>query len=177
MPLFYATADDLVPVFAAVEAKLDVRYTFVDHQSTELIESWRHGEELPSLWRSSLSESAMTGPAYLVTLGDSSIKPRKIRQNSGKIVWAIDQLENPDSTVFMHGGRYREDVLLHGQVAAASRTPIALKLQRAFESAIRKHFVHIKAFRVGKAAELLLDSGVRLTPSAQFPMEYDLSRQ
>jgi hypothetical protein len=53
---------------------------------------------------------------------------------------------------------------------------VARRLQRTFDTAIRKHFVKISAFFVGPAAEALLDSGCRLTAAEQSPPEFDLRR-
>src|SRR3954471_19547928 len=83
---------------------------------------------------------------------------------------------NPDSTVLRHGGLFQENVLLDGEVRTAYKTPVAQRLQRAFDAAIRKHFVMIQAFYVGLAAEALLDSGCRLTAAEQCPPEVDLRR-
>lgn len=174
---FFATHDDLLPILASVEAKLDLQYTLMDHHPSREVQHWQHGSELPTLRQPSLVESAIAGPAYLVTLRGASVTPEQLSPFEGRDRWAIDQLNNPDSTVFQHGGRYGANVLLHGRVATVSRSPVALKIQRAFEAAIRKHFVRIKAFYVGKSAEALLDSGVRLAAAAQCPMEYDLSRK
>ena len=176
MPHFFATSEDLLPVFASVEAKLEVRYTRMGRHSLVDVEWWQHGHELPTLGQSSPAESALAGPAYLVTLCGTPAKPRELSPFGGQNWWAIDQLENPDSTVLWHGGRFSESVLLYGRVATVSRSPVALKLQRAYESAIRKHFARIKEFYVGKDAEALLDSGVRLTIGAHSPPQYDLSR-
>lgn len=177
MPHFFATSEDLLPVLASVEAKLELQYTLMGHHPSEDIERWHDGRELPTLWQPSPVESAIAGPAYLVTLRGTPILPEKLSPFEGRARWAIDQLRNPDSTVFWHGGRYGEDVLLHGRVATVSRTPVAVKLQRAFEAAIRKQFVRIKAYYVDRSAEALLDSGVRLAAAAQCPLEYDLSRE
>jgi hypothetical protein len=174
---FYATREDLLPVLASVEDKLDVRYTLMDEYSSKDIDFFHQGRDLPTLSQPSPSESAANGPAYLVTLGAEPARPRELPAFDGRTRLVIDQLENPASTVLLHGGRYGKHVLLYGRVATTSRAPTALKLQRAFESAIRKSFVRIKAFYIGQAAAVLLDSGVRLTSAVQSPREYDLSRQ
>jgi hypothetical protein len=177
MPHFFATPEDLLPVLASVEAKLSVQYTRMGHRLSRDVECWQQGRELPTLSQPFPVESAVAGPAYLVTLGGTVVATRKMSPLNGRDRWSIDQLENPDSTVFWHGGRYGESVLLYGRVATVSRTVVALKLQRAFESALRKQFVRVKAFYVGKCAEELLDRGVRLAGAVQSPPEYDLSRQ
>ena len=176
MPHFFATSDDLLPLLSAVESKFDLRYTMVGHHPSPNVEVWTRGADLPSIHKPSLVDSSAACPAYLVTPHQASVVSREIRRDDGSLIFAVDQRENPESVVFAHGGRFGEDILLHGRVSTASRTPGALKLQRAFESAIRKQFVRIRAFYVGKAAEALLDNGFRLTMAAQSPAQYDLSR-
>jgi len=69
---------------------------------------------------------------------------------------------------------YSESVLLYGNVATASKSPGAIRLQRAFETAIKKNFERIKNFYVGSHAKALLDLGVRLTIGAESPKASDL---
>jgi hypothetical protein len=52
----------------------------------------------------------------------------------------------------------------------------ARSIRRSERTSQRKDFTKIKAFRVGKRAEALLDAGVRLTAAKQSPPIYDLSR-
>jgi hypothetical protein len=176
MPHFFATAEDLLPVLAAVESRLEIQYTLTGNHASKNIESWWHGRELPTFGQPSPVESAVSSPAYLITARGAVVNVRELPPIEGRERWAVDQLINPDSTVFWHGGLFGANVLLYGRVATVSKTPSAIKLQRAFEAAIRKSFARIKAYYVGGSAERLLDSGLRLTGAAQSPRGYDLSR-
>lgn len=177
MPHFFATANDLLPVFAAVESRRRLAYTLTGHALSPEIASFLSGESIPSLRSSATSGMASTAVSYLVTEVSTPIVARPIQvQGEEKPRWAIDQLANPDSTVLWHGGLWRSDILLSGRLASASQTAPSLSLQRAFESQIKRHFSRIKAFYVGEEAAHLLDSGARLTMSAQSPLEYDLTR-
>jgi hypothetical protein len=112
----------------------------------------------------------------LVTEASTDVVLRQLSRYEGKDRWSVDQLANPDSIILPHGGLLKENVLLSGEVRTAYKTTVALRLQRAFDAAIRKHFVKIQAFYVGPAAEALLDSGCRLTAAEQCPPEFDLRR-
>ncbi len=116
------------------------------------------------------------GPKYLVTEAGKPIAVRELSHFDGQERWSVDQLTNPDSTVLTHGGRYGERILLRGEIRTASKSITASSLQRAFDTSVRRHFVKIKAFYVGKQAEELLDSGYRLTDAEQSPEAYDLCR-
>jgi hypothetical protein len=176
MAFFFATADDLLPLLLSVEAKHAVVYTPFAHIHEPRADPFRTALDLPTLFQAQPFESAVGGPAYLVTEAGTEVVLRQLSRYEGKDRWSVDQLANPDSTVLRHGGKYKDNVLLQGEVRSASRTAVALRLQRAFDAAIRKHFVKIQAFYVGPAAEGLLDSGCRLTAAEQSPPEFDLRR-
>lgn len=176
MAFFYATAEDLLPVLLTVEAKHAVVYTPFEHIHEPRAAHYRTARELPTLFRPQPFESAVAGPAYLVTAAGAEVVLRPLSRFEGKDRWSVDQLANPDSTVLRHGGRFKDNVLLQGEVRTASKTVVAQRLQRAFDAAIRKHFVKVQAFYVGPEAEALLDSGCRLTAAEQCPPESDLRR-
>jgi hypothetical protein len=176
MAFFFATADDLLPVLLGVEAKYAVVYTPFEHFYELKADHFRTARDLPTLFQPQPYESAVGGPAYLVTEAGTDVVLRQLSRYEGRDRWSVDQLANPDSTVLRHGGLFKENVLLSGEVRTAYKTRVALRLQRAFDAAIRKHFVKIQAFYLGPAAEGLLDSGCRLTAAEQCPPEFDLRR-
>ena len=176
MAHFFATPEDLLPVLLSVEASRHLAYTLTGHVDRPDAHSFHTCRELATLFEPPPTDSASTGPAYLITEATASVSLRELSTYNGKKRWAVDQLLNPDSTVLRHGGIHGARVLLSGEVRTASKSSTATSLQRAFDVAFRKHFVRIKAFYVGSRAEALLDSGCRLTASSQSPSEYDLRR-
>ena len=174
---FYAAANDLLPVFESVEAKHSLTYTLCGLFPTRELKSVAAGIDIPALHSPAPYPSAIACPQYLVTAAGASIVIREVRQKAGSVLYAIDQLANPESVTIQPGGLYPPDVLLHGRVATASSTPFAVQLQRAFSSAIAKMFEHIRAFYVGREALQLWQRGYRLTPSAESPREYDLAAE
>jgi hypothetical protein len=172
MAFFFATASDLL----SVEARHVVVYTPFNHLNESKATHFRTAQNLPTLFQPQPSESSVNGPAYLVTEASAEVALRQLPRYDGHDRWSVDQLANPDSTVLRHGGMYGTKVLLQGDVRTAHRTSVAMRLQRAFDAAIRKHFVKIRAFYVGPEAEALLDSGCRLTAAEQSPPEFDLRR-
>jgi hypothetical protein len=176
MAFFFATADDLLPVLLSVEAKHAVVYTPFNHIHKPRADHYHTARDLPTLFQPQPFESAVAGPTYLVTEAVTEVVLRRLSRYEGKDRWSVDQLANPDSTVLRHGGLFNENVLLQGEIRTAYKTTVAQRLQRAFDAAIRKHFVKIQAFYVGPVAEALLDSGCRLTKAEQCPPESDLRR-
>jgi hypothetical protein len=176
MPHFYATAADLLPVFEQVETKRILQYTRCGNFDAPEVVSFDSGILLPTLHQRLAHESAVAGPSYLISERSTHITARKISLRDGGQHYAIDQLQNPDTTVLLHGGIYKEGVLLYGRVDTASKTKVALQLQGAFNRALQYHFKQIRAFWVGPNAERLLDMGWRLTAAEQCPTTTDLRR-
>jgi hypothetical protein len=173
--LFFAAGDDLLPVFETVERKRDLTYTLCGLFVSRQCASISAGREIPSLRSPAPHPSAIACPQYLVSAAGTPLTVREVPQMAGGVLYAIDQLANPDSVIIQPGGMYAPDVLLHGRVATASSTPLAALLQRAFASAIAALFQHIRAFYVGPEAQKLWRRGCRLTPSAQSPRGYDFA--
>jgi hypothetical protein len=175
MAFFFATAEDLLPVLLSVEANHAIVYTPMGQVCESAPAHYRTARDLPTLFRPQPHESAGNGPRYLVTeLGTEVLCDESPGIRNKRML--VDQLANRDSTVLQHGGLYKESILLEGEVRTAYRTTVAQRLQRAFDSAIRKHFVKIQAYYVGPAAEMMLDSGCRLTSAEQCPRDLDLRR-
>ncbi len=173
--LFFATADDLIPVFERVEAKHRLVYTLCGLFPSEERSSVSSGAAIPTLRSPAPHPSAIACPQYLVTAVGQRIIFRDSPQKSGGVRYAVDQLANPDSIIVQPGGLYPPEVLLNGRVGSASSTPFAAQLHRAFTSAIGKLFKHVRAFYVGTQAYELWQRGYRLTAAVQSPREYDLA--
>lgn len=172
---FFAAGDDLLPVFESVEAKRGLSYTLCGLFPSRELTSVAAGREIPALRSPAPNPSANACPQYLVTAAGAAVSVREVPQKAGGVLYAIDQLANPESIIIQPGGLYPPDVLLHGRVGTASSAPFAAQLQRAFASVIGKRFEHIRAFYVGPEAHELWRRGYRLTRSAQSPREYDLA--
>jgi hypothetical protein len=172
---FFATADDLLPVFDLVDRKHRLAYTLTGlHESPELCTVTK-GTDIPSLRDVMEAPNAIACPSYLVTLEGATVQVREVPQQSGGIRYAVDQLINPDSITFSHGGFFSPEILLYGRVGTFSDSKISKKLFRAFSSAIAKEFDRVKAFWVGPEGNELLRPGCRLTMGAHSPKECDLA--
>ena len=92
MAFFFATADDLLPVLLSVEAKHAIVYTPTEHVHAPRADHFRTAQNLPSLFHPQPFESAVAGPAYLVTEAETEVVLRQLSRYEGKDRWAIDQL-------------------------------------------------------------------------------------
>jgi hypothetical protein len=172
---FFATADDLVPVFELVESGLRLAYTPTGLFETSQQPRFISGKALPTL-RKPAGASSINCPTYLVTPAGTRVVVRTVPQRAGGVRYAVDQLANADSVALTHGGLFSPEILISGRVATVSKTPGAKEIQAAFSKAIGKLFKRVGAFHVGPEAAQLFDGGCRLTQSAKSPREYDLAR-
>jgi hypothetical protein len=172
---FYATSDDLLPVLERAERKHRVAYTLTGSFESPMLTTVFSGSTIATLASRAPHPNASGGYSYLVTPADVEVVIREIPQRAGGIRYAVDQLANPISITFDHGGFYAPDILLFGRVATCSDHPKAATLYRAFATSVAKSFTRIRAFYVGPKAEELLRRGCRLAIGANSPRDYDLA--
>jgi hypothetical protein len=163
---FFATEDDLYPVLEHVEKARDIRYAVSTHHAAR---------EVPTetSWKALVPFHA-TEQSYLVFEAQFPLALRPILQNSGKTVYAVDQLENPNSVSLIPGKTISQSLLLPGMVGTVASSGPAVSLLRAYKSAIAKHFVKINAYWAGPRATELWKKGARLTIGEQASPEFDL---
>jgi hypothetical protein len=171
---FFATADDLLPVFDQVESKRSLTYTLMGLFAVPNLTCVERGVSIPTLRARLTHPNASNGPQYLVSPVDVPVAIREVPQHAGGIRYAVDQLINPDSVVLLHGGFFRPEILLYGSIGTASVSPVAKALYRAFANSIAKVFSRNKGYWVGPEAVELLNRGCRLTIGADSPQDYDL---
>jgi hypothetical protein len=130
--------------------------------------------DIPDLGRA-LHRSAVANRQYLVSLKGTVLRTRDVPQNSGGVLFAVDLRLNDDSIVFSPGGRYRDDVMLYGMIGTLSPPNEASKNLYTFVAkGFRQNFKKVREYFVGPEALDLMASGVRLTPDATTPPEFDL---
>jgi len=171
--LFYATKEDLLPIFDLVEAKKPLKYVRAERYTRPKLEILTNGISIPNLGIAN-RDSSIACDTYLSFHQFSSVKVRQIPQNDGTTAYVVDQLTNPDSVSITAGGVRGPSVLLSGRVATASESPHAQELMKLFASAFRKRFRKVKAFWVGQHALTQLEQGTRLTQAVTSPSEFDL---
>jgi hypothetical protein len=171
--LFFATKEDLLPVFEMIESTCALAYVRSGQFSERSFQHLSRGADIPKLGMAS-AESSSGCETYLIMENFTHVEMRSIRQLDGSEKFGVDQLVNPDTVTFTAGGLWAMEVLLHGRVATASDSEMSRKLMKLFSSAIRKKFKKVKAYWVGPRAYAFLESGGRLTMAAQSPHEFDL---
>jgi hypothetical protein len=171
--LFFATASDLLPGLARFEQLHPVQYVESGLFDIRTPRVWSSGSAIPNLGRAP-SGQAITEPAFLVMFRQSPVVVRDVPQRAGGVKYAVDQLENPDSTVIWTGGLFSPAVLVSGSVATIGATDTARTLQKDMARTVTRGFRRIGVYWLGPDAVKLFEAGARLTWSVQSPPEYDL---
>ena len=173
---FYATADDLGPVLASLEAESSLQYTLMELFETDKPQTYLSYVDIPNLGRSSHPVAA-ANLSYLLSHQGIKVRAREIPQKSGRVLFGIDQMLNEDTLVFRPAGRYGNDVILCGMVGTVSQSVISKSLYNQTKKQFRKYLKNDGNIFIGTEALYILKSGARLTIGASSPQEFDLKSE
>jgi hypothetical protein len=168
----FATPTDFVSLLRAVQKVQPLKLVQAGLSETSDVRSFNTLEEV----HDAVSTSDGAGPTLLAFEQGASPTVREVPQRKGGTRYAIDQLENPGSVTLHPRGAIGGSILLAGQIGTTSEDLRALKVFKAFSTAVRAQFVKVKSYWVGAEALRLLDGGMRLTATPKSPPEYDLTR-
>lgn len=171
---FYATREDLEPVFRGIEAAASFRYARTGSHASRAFPEYSSALEIPSLGRAT-GDQTMACEGYLVVPKEEKIEIREIRLASGGTRYAVDQLVNPRSIVFQSGGLYDVGIMIGGRAATTGQSEEANEIFSLFRKWLKKTFQKRQAFYVGPAAMRLKEEGTRLALGVHSPKEYDLA--
>jgi hypothetical protein len=171
---WFAAGNDLLLVLDDLERRRAVRYALAGSFSSETIQQWTTGRQLPSLGKADGEQAALCS-AFLITDVNMPIVGRRILQFDGRSRFAVDQLANPDSVVLTPAGEWRGEMLLAGGLGTAHKTAISKALMRLVSTSVKKHFTKARGYWLGPQALHQLRAGERLTIAEQSPREFDLT--
>ena len=174
--MFFATTADIISVMSALEIAESLQYTRAGLFNTNRPQNYLSYIDIPDFGRTT-HPNAVGNPMYLLSSQVVQIKVRDVPQKSGGVLFAIDQLENPDSVVLRPGGWYGNDVILYGMLGTVSQSAESKRLFILVAKVFRKHFTKQQEFLVGPDAREAWNAGVRLTIGASSPLEFDLKRE
>jgi hypothetical protein len=173
---FFATTMDIVSVLSALEVIEPLRYAKAGLFNTSRPQDHLSYADIPDFGRTN-HPNAVGNPMYLLTDPAVQIKVRNVPQQSGGVLFAIDQLDNPDSIVLRPGGRYGNDVILCGMIGTVSESAESKRLFALAAKVFRNHFTKQQEFLLGPEARVAWNAGMRLTIGASSPLEFDLKRE
>lgn len=171
--LFFATKEDLLPIFEFAEASDPLKYARTGRYALPKPKVLLSGASIPELGTAN-NDSSIGCDSYLILSQSSAVAVREMPQTDGSTTFIVDQLINPDSVTITAGGIRKPSVLLHGRVATSSDSTRSQELMKLFDSAFRKQFRKVKPFWVGNHALAQLERGTRLTVAVSSPSAFDL---
>lgn len=169
----FAADDDWLPVFDSVESSGSVRYFAAGVFSVDRLTTFQRGADIPDRGRA-MARASVECPYYLATASSTLLRTRAVTASDGVTRFYVDQRENSQTVEVCMGGDWEQGVLISGRVATTSEDAESLALFRRFGNALRHHFVRVRAYLVGPAAQRRLSAGWRLTMAAHSPRTYDL---
>ncbi|MBW8315653.1 MAG: hypothetical protein K0M73_12365, partial [Hydrogenophaga sp.] len=101
--MFFATLDDLAPIFEEVERKCDIAYTLSGLFESPEVSPISGGLLVPALRAEVQRRSTPHCPAYVVTLKDAPLHVRTVSQRSEKVKYAVDLMANPEAILLRTG--------------------------------------------------------------------------
>jgi hypothetical protein len=171
--MFYATAQDLVPVLSSLEAQKSLQYTLTGLLKVNKLQTYFSFVDIPNFGQAS-HPNAIANPTYLVSIRGAALHTSEVPQEIGGVRFNLSQQLNDDTITFSPGGWYGTQVILYGRVATISTSSSSKNLYNLFARALRDHFAKVQEFLVGPEALNLARRGVRLTIGAASPAEVDL---
>jgi hypothetical protein len=173
----FTTRLDLIPGINRIESRMPLKYVKTGLLGCNKIKCFDSMTEIKELGVNHTGKY-ITGISFLIVDRNEEIKIRKVKQNTGACLYAVDQLENPNSIIFQPGGIYENGYIIRGNIGTTSETQKSRKLWRFFSKEIIKGFNKIKDWYVGPEALKLADSGFRLiTMHIDQSREYDLRQR
>jgi hypothetical protein len=174
--MFFATTVDIISVLSSLEIASSLQYTRSGLFNTNRSQSYFSCVDIPDFGRTT-HPNAVGNPMYLLSNQVAQIKVRDVPQKNGGTLFAIDQLENPDSIVIRPGGWYGNDVILYGIIGTVSQSAESKRLYTLAANVFRRHFTKQQEFLVGREAREAWNAGVRLTIGVSSPLEFDLKQE
>ncbi|RZJ84559.1 MAG: hypothetical protein EOO20_21095 [Chryseobacterium sp.] len=172
---FFAEEDDLRDILKSVEIRNKLEYADAGIFDSADIVSYNSYKIIPKLGAVD-SGDWNHNRFYLIYNEGDKIDKRVVPLRSGGVRYAVYQDTNPKTIVFKPGGVYKEGVLVAGSIGTISTHPTSIHLFSEYSKQIKKAFVRVGSFYVGKSAKEKMDSGWRLVTNDKSPKEYDLKK-
>lgn len=163
---FFCTRQDVLECLEAAEGSESLKY-YAMSSGDDAAEPWRSAAEVSSQFPETIEAH------WVVARDGATLLARKIESDDGRVWYAVDQLQNPD-TVLIHLGIRKGEILSPGSLSTVSRTAESVSLFKNLERHFKKRCKKVKSYWVGPEALVLLRSGWRLASSETSSRTYDL---
>lgn len=162
--LLFGTHVDWAAMANQFDRKFEGWVAVFGHSPSEVPVLYTRLNDLPTLGTAKAVTSVQDA-CYIVT--DSPVNVRRIQQYSGTVVYATDQLMNPDSVVFQPGGLLdSRGYILRGEISAGTASSASRLLFGRLKAAVRATFTSRNGYWVGSDAWRVYQQGFRFTDDA-----------
>lgn len=172
---FFAEECDLQDILKTIEDSNELEYADAGIYDSAQIVTYKSHKTIPKLGKVN-SGDWNHNRFYLIYNKGDQIDTRLVPLKSGGVRYAVYQDTNPRTIVFKPGGVYIEGILVAGSIGTISIHPTSIHLFNEYAKQIKKAFVRIGSFYVGKSAKEKMESGWRLVTNDKSPREYDLKK-
>lgn len=172
---FYATREDVLSLFEAVETKRPLQYVLAGVLDAPRLTQFGAAREIEGLGIATHGDQNLE-PTYLVVEPGVQVALREVPQRWGGVRYFVDQLRNPKSVAISVGGQYGNDVVIAGQIGTCTDDEDSLALFKVLAAELRRQFQRTKSYYVGPHAAKGLNAGARLTPSVRASETCDLRK-
>lgn len=171
----FATRSDMLPLIENIEIQKSLQYSKTGLFHKEDISTFHSLKDFDGLGYCEFGNRPKE-VAFIILEKKHKIEIRTVKQRAGGYLYAIDQLENPNSIVFQPPGIYKDKHLIMGSIGTASESKVSKELFRFFKKEIVRGFSKVQGFYIGPEAMKLAQTGVRLiTMHIEQSSEYDLA--
>lgn len=168
---FFCTKSDLDAVFGEISKQHSLRFTLVGNFEEVLPLQMGWGELLQGLGDAN-APSTIRSKSYLVSSNELKVRPRTIHRTDGRVVYAYDQLLNPETAVLTAGGLWNGTCLVAGRWTTVSRRKSERGVYTLIARSFRKECRVGQPYLVGPGAIVLSQTGTRLTYDAESAWSY-----
>lgn len=130
---FYATREDIIELVEIIDQENTLKYSLAGlHEESKMFtcDSLKEYEGIGIV--DSLSK--ILCPRFLVSFTEEVITIREIPQSKGGIKYAVDQLRNPDTIIFIPAGENeKEKIIVEGSISTSSKSETSKRIFKIFE--------------------------------------------
>ncbi|MDF1670821.1 MAG: hypothetical protein P1U83_14520 [Roseovarius sp.] len=171
---FFSTAHDMQAVLEKVEQVHDLRYFWLEKESSAEVSVWSRATDIPNFMsvQARIQSGVTSGLVYISTKDDIPT-PEENQHTRGYTWYSLHPKDVGSAVVLQQGGAYESGFI----ASRVYQTPIegdAQAVFRTMKAQMRKQFKRVKGYHVGADAYEALCNGARLTGSWDLKPEYDL---
>lgn len=171
---FFATHNDLVHIFSALEVNLALEYVTCERLENLVAHRYKHITEIPNIGVTYI-DSHQNGEIYMIS--DADIPVVELEKENliyGGTYVMMTPENNPQTVQFWPAGLYEDDFIIWGHINTVhNKSPEAKKLLQKIRRAFSKNCTRISGVYFGKEALGLRGQRRFVCINCREPVAYD----